>query len=60
VAAFVRRLIAFCRKLRLPVVFTDIEPFDRADDYPENTAYIGYDGRKHSSPFSSRCAEATK
>ncbi|HEV7652432.1 MAG TPA: substrate-binding domain-containing protein [Actinophytocola sp.] len=36
-------LITFCRKSRLPVVFTDIEPFDRADDYPENTAYVGYD-----------------
>lgn len=36
-------LITFCRKSRLPVVFTDIEPFDRADEYPENTAYVGYD-----------------
>jgi ribose transport system substrate-binding protein len=36
-------LITFCRKSRLPVVFTDIEPFDRADEYPENSAYVGYD-----------------
>jgi ribose transport system substrate-binding protein len=47
VAAEVHRLrddlIMFCRKSRLPVVFTDIEPFDKAEEYPENTAYIGYD-----------------
>lgn len=35
-------LVAFCRKSRLPVVFTDIEPFAE-DEYPENAAYIGYD-----------------
>jgi ribose transport system substrate-binding protein len=35
-------LIMFCRKSRLPVVFTDIEPFAEGD-YPENAAYIGYD-----------------
>jgi ABC-type sugar transport system substrate-binding protein len=47
VAAEVHRLrddlIMFCRSSRLPVVFTDIEPFDGAEEYPENTAYIGYD-----------------
>ena len=36
-------LVAFCRKSRLPVVFTDIEPFGREQDYPENAAYVGYD-----------------
>jgi ribose transport system substrate-binding protein len=36
-------LITFCRRSRLPVVFTDIEPFGTADDYPENTVYVGYD-----------------
>jgi ribose transport system substrate-binding protein len=36
-------LIAFCRKSRLPVVFTDVEPFDREIDYPYNTAFVGYD-----------------
>lgn len=36
-------LIMFCRNSRLPVVFTDIEPFDKESEYPENTAYIGYD-----------------
>lgn len=36
-------LVAFCRDSRLPVVFTDIEPFDKAADYPHNSAYIGYD-----------------
>lgn len=47
VAAEVHRLrddlLTFCRNSRLPVVFTDIEPFDKAEEYPENTAYIGYD-----------------
>lgn len=47
VAAEVHRLrddlITFCRKSRLPIVFTDIEPFDKVEEYPENTAYIGYD-----------------
>jgi ribose transport system substrate-binding protein len=33
----------FCRKSRLPVVFTDLEPFDKESDYPNNSAFIGYD-----------------
>ena len=33
----------FCRKVRMPVIFTDLEPFDRAEDYPENSVYVGYD-----------------
>jgi ABC-type sugar transport system substrate-binding protein len=36
-------LIMFCRNSRLPIVFTDIEPFDIESDYPENSAFIGYD-----------------
>jgi ABC-type sugar transport system substrate-binding protein len=36
-------LVAFCRNTRLPVVFTDLEPFDRPEDYPANTAFVGYD-----------------
>ena len=36
-------LTVFCRKSRLPVVFTDLEPFDDESDYPNNSAYIGYD-----------------
>jgi ribose transport system substrate-binding protein len=36
-------LVMFCRRSRLPLVFTDIEPFDEEHEYPENTAYIGYD-----------------
>ncbi len=36
-------LAEFCRKSRLPVVFTDLEPFDEESDYPPNSAYIGYD-----------------
>ena len=47
IAAEVHRLrddlIMFCRNSRLPVVFTDIEPFDKVEEYLENTAYIGYD-----------------
>jgi ribose transport system substrate-binding protein len=34
---------AFCRKVRLPVVFTDIEPFAEESAYPENAAFVGYD-----------------
>lgn len=36
-------LTRFCRKSRLPVVFTDIEPFEKESDYPEKTAFVGYD-----------------
>jgi ribose transport system substrate-binding protein len=36
-------LITFCRKSRLPVVFTDLEPFGNEYEYPENTTFIGYD-----------------
>jgi ribose transport system substrate-binding protein len=36
-------LLMFCRNFRRPVVLTDIEPFDRPEEYPENTVYIGYD-----------------
>ncbi|GAB1510316.1 sugar ABC transporter substrate-binding protein [Actinophytocola sp. KF-1] len=35
-------LAMFCRKSRLPVVFTDLEPFPE-DEYPENSVYVGYD-----------------
>jgi ribose transport system substrate-binding protein len=33
----------FCRESRMPVVFTDVEPFDKESDYPDNSAFIGYD-----------------
>jgi ribose transport system substrate-binding protein len=36
-------LTAFLRKTKLPVVFTDLEPFDRPEDYPENAVFAGYD-----------------
>lgn len=36
-------LITFCQKSRLPVVFTDLEPFDNEYEYPQNTAFVGYD-----------------
>ncbi len=32
----------FCRKSRLPVVFTDLEPFSQAE-YPDTSAFVGYD-----------------
>ncbi|OLZ51125.1 hypothetical protein BS329_17955 [Amycolatopsis coloradensis] len=35
-------LIEFCSDLTLPVVFTDIEPFDDEDHYPGNAAFVGY------------------
>ncbi len=35
-------LAAFCRDSRLPVVFTDLEPF-RESEYPHNSAFVGYD-----------------
>lgn len=38
-------LLEFCRKSRLPVVFTDLEPFAAAE-YPENSVYVGYDTRQ--------------
>src|ERR1700754_4283016 len=47
IAAEVNRLrddlITFCRNSKLPVVFTDLEPFDRVEDYPEKTGFLGYD-----------------
>lgn len=36
-------LAVFCRTSRLPVVFTDLEPFDKEADYPDNSAFVGYD-----------------
>jgi ribose transport system substrate-binding protein len=36
-------LITFCRRSRLPVVFTDLEPFENQHEYPQNSAFIGYD-----------------
>lgn len=36
-------LTMFCRKSRLPIVFTDVEPFEKECDYPSNSAFIGYD-----------------
>jgi ribose transport system substrate-binding protein len=35
-------LLTFCRKSRLPVVFTDLEPFTE-DEYPDNSVFVGYD-----------------
>jgi ribose transport system substrate-binding protein len=36
-------LITFCRKSHPPVVFTDLEPFESEREYPQNSAFIGYD-----------------
>jgi ribose transport system substrate-binding protein len=36
-------LTDFCRETKLPVVFTDLEPYGQPDDYPENAAFVGYD-----------------
>ena len=36
-------LIMFCQNSRLPIVFTDVEPFDGAEEYLANTAFVGYD-----------------
>ncbi|MEV4143915.1 substrate-binding domain-containing protein [Amycolatopsis sp. NPDC049691] len=36
-------LAAFCRDVRLPVVFSDLEPFPGESEYPPRTAFIGYD-----------------
>lgn len=36
-------LAAFCRKVRLPIVFTDIEPFAEESEYPDNAVFVGYD-----------------
>lgn len=35
-------LAEFCGELALPVVFTDVEPFDHETDYPDNAAFVGY------------------
>ncbi|WP_414942735.1 sugar ABC transporter substrate-binding protein [Amycolatopsis sp. cmx-11-51] len=35
-------LVDFCSELTLPVVFTDIEPFDDENQYPSNAAFVGY------------------
>ncbi|OXM65957.1 sugar ABC transporter substrate-binding protein [Amycolatopsis vastitatis] len=36
-------LAAFCREARLPVVFSDLEPFPTESEYPDKTAFLGYD-----------------
>ncbi|WHT16452.1 substrate-binding domain-containing protein [Crossiella sp. CA-258035] len=36
-------LTRFCQKSRLPIVFTDLEPFENESEYPDNSAFIGYD-----------------
>lgn len=38
-------LLMFCQKSRLPIVFTDLEPFEESE-YPKNGAFVGYDTGK--------------
>jgi ribose transport system substrate-binding protein len=35
-------LKSFCVSMGCPVIFVDIDPFDAAEDYPANTAFVGY------------------
>lgn len=35
-------LTRFCRESGLPVVFTDLEPFEKESDYPDNGTFVGY------------------
>jgi ribose transport system substrate-binding protein len=35
-------LVEFCTELALPVVFTDMDPFDEESEYPDNAAFVGY------------------
>ncbi|MBB5958449.1 ribose transport system substrate-binding protein [Saccharothrix tamanrassetensis] len=35
-------LVEFCAELALPVVFTDVDPFDDESEYPANTSFVGY------------------
>jgi ribose transport system substrate-binding protein len=35
-------LKSFCVSMGYPVIFVDIDPFDAAEDYPANTAFVGY------------------
>jgi ribose transport system substrate-binding protein len=35
-------LAKFCGRVRFPVIFTDVEPFESESDYPKNSAYVGY------------------
>ncbi|WP_184690694.1 sugar ABC transporter substrate-binding protein [Saccharothrix tamanrassetensis] len=35
-------LVEFCAELAVPVVFTDVEPFDDESRYPDNAAFVGY------------------
>jgi hypothetical protein len=39
-------LAVFCREARLPVVFTDREPFAESE-YPDNSVFVGYDTGRH-------------
>lgn len=38
-------LTELCNKLSYPVIFADVPPFDSENDYPANTAFVGYDAK---------------
>jgi ribose transport system substrate-binding protein len=35
-------LVDFCKKVAVPVVFLDVEPFENEFHYPASTAFVGY------------------
>jgi DNA-binding LacI/PurR family transcriptional regulator len=35
-------LVDFCKKIAVPVVFLDVEPFENESRYPANAAFVGY------------------
>lgn len=36
-------LVDFCKKIGVPVVFLDVEPFENESNYPASAAFVGYD-----------------
>lgn len=46
VAQTQENLVRFCEHVPFPVIFVDVEPFEREEQYPPRTAFVGYDARK--------------
>jgi DNA-binding LacI/PurR family transcriptional regulator len=40
-----KEITELCNKVSYPVVFADVRPFEHENDYPPNTAFVGYDER---------------
>ncbi|MEV6825329.1 substrate-binding domain-containing protein [Amycolatopsis sp. NPDC051102] len=36
-------LVTFCKESRMPIVFSDLDPFPTESEYPSNSTFIGYD-----------------